>query len=861
MPNFTPMMEQYFTIKNQYQYCILFFRLGDFFEMFFDDALIASKELDIALTGRDCGQAERAPMCGVPAHAADGYIARLVEKGYHVAICDQVEDAKHAKGIVKRDVVRVVTPGTITDANMLNEGQNNYICALFADKQYFSLATADVTTGVFMATRVSVRDPSKLFDELSRLHPAELILPEGFALKREAENIAGLKATPAPMWMFYPANAYKCLTAHFKTHHLEGFGLKERDAEILAAGALLQYLSQTQKNALAQITAIKPYLHNQYMTLDASSRRNLELVAAVYTQSKKGSLLGVLDSTKTAMGARLLRQWVQLPLISPADINKRLDAVAEWKAQALLRAELKELLHSIHDLERLMSRLCGRNATARDLAALRQSLKTLPGINALLADLQSPIHQEIRRTYDDLSDLYARIGEVIVETPPVSVREGGMIRPGYHAELDELLSVKQNGQQWLAQLEAREKEATGIKNLKVRYNRVFGYYIEITKSQLDYAPAHYTRRQTLANCERFITDELKKLEDTILNADEKQTELEYELFDALRREVVEQMARVQFTAMAVATLDVLQSLADVADRNRYTRPTVNSQGKIHISEGRHPVVEGLTPHAFIPNDTRLDNADHRLSILTGPNMAGKSTYMRQVALITLMAQMGSFVPAREAVIGVVDRIFTRVGASDDLATGQSTFMVEMTEVANILNNATPKSLILLDEIGRGTSTFDGLSIAWAVLEYIADLKKIGAKTLFATHYHELTELQGQVAGVVNYCFTVREQGEEIIFLRKLAPGGADHSYGIHVARLAGLPAAVLSRARGLLNKLNAADIAAPMGAAVPEPHTSHEGLSELERALLDMDIDAITPLEAIMELDRLKNIVVKNAEG
>jgi len=795
------MMEQYFSIKAKFEHCILMFRLGDFFEMFFEDAKTASQALGIALTARDCGQEERAPMCGVPAHAVDNYIARLVAQGYHVALCDQVEDAKHAKGIVKRDVVRVITPGTVTDANLLEENRHNHITCIsaFDKNEGFAIATADITTGLFMVTAVD--SSQRMLDELTRIAPAEILLPEGFSLARVVENITGLKATAAPAWTFTQSNAYKCLTEHFYTLHLEGFGLSQNAPEIPATGALLTYLAQTQLNALAQITSIKPYTQHGRMVLDAPSRRNLELTTRMREPGKKGSLLGVLDHTKTAMGARLLRNWVELPLLCTDEILRRQSAVAEWYDAPLPRADLRVFLQNIHDLERVMSRLAASSANARDLATVRSSLHDLPAIGALVSEMQSPAHKELYRTYDDLADIFSTISVRITETPPHATREGGMIRTGVNARLDELRGVRDNAAGFVSQMEAREREQTGITSLKIKNNRVFGYYIEVTASNLSKVPAHYHRKQTIANGERFITEELKRLEETILGADEEINALEYDLFDATRREIVEQMARVQFTAATVATLDALQSLAEAADRGRYVRPIVDNGTGVYIKEGRHPVLEALTSGTtFIPNDTDMDVNANRLSVITGPNMSGKSTYMRQVALIVLMAQIGSFVPAEEARVGTVDRIFTRVGASDDLATGQSTFMVEMTEVANILHNATGRSLIILDEIGRGTSTFDGLSIAWAVLEHIAD--EIGAKTLFATHYHELTQLEKRIAGVVNFYFTAQDKNGDIVFLRKLVRGEAGQSYGIHVARLAGLPLSTVKRASQLLEKLN-----------------------------------------------------------
>ncbi|MCL2202413.1 MAG: DNA mismatch repair protein MutS [Defluviitaleaceae bacterium] len=800
MSGYTPMMQQYFTIKEKFRHCILLFRLGDFFEMFFEDAKTASQALGIALTARDCGQEERAPMCGVPAHAVDGYIARLVAQGFHVALCDQVEDAKFAKGIVKRDVVRVITPGTVTDAQLLEENRHNYIACVHHEKDTYAIATADITTGLFMVT--AVPDSQKMTDELTRIAPAEILLPEGFPLTRVVENVTGLKATPVPAWTFTQHNAFKCLTEHFYTLHLEGFGLSHHAPEIPAAGALLSYLAETQKHALAQVTAIKPYTQQNYMVLDAPSRRNLELTTRMREPGKKGSLLGVLDHTKTAMGARLLRSWVELPLLCTEEINRRQQAVAEWHENPLRRADLQIRLQNVHDLERIMARLAARNANARDLATLRASLHDLPAVGALLRECKSAALAEISRTYDNLADIHENIAARIVEAPPHSTREGGMIRPGVNARLDELNGIRDNAADFIARYELRQREETGIHSLKVKNNRVFGYYIEVTAANLSKVPPHYNRKQTIANGERYTTAELKKWEEAISGAEEEITALEYDLFDAVRREVVEQMTRVQFTAMALATLDALQSLAEAADRGRYVRPIVDNSTEIYIKEGRHPVLESSASDntRFIPNDTHMGDATHRLSVITGPNMSGKSTYMRQVALIVLMAHIGSFVPAEEARVGAVDRIFTRVGASDDLATGQSTFMVEMTEVANILHNATRHSLIILDEIGRGTSTYDGLSIAWAVLEHIVE--GIGAKTLFATHYHELTQLESQLPGVLNFCFTTQEQGADIVFLRKLVRGEAGQSYGIHVARLAGLPKTTLERAEKLLRELN-----------------------------------------------------------
>jgi len=853
----TPMMEQYFSIKSQHQNAILLFRLGDFYEMFFDDAITAAKCLDIALTARDWGEPTRAPMCGVPVHAIEGYIAKLVAAGHHVAMCDQVEDAKLAKGLVKREVVRIITPGTITESHLLEDGRHNYITCIHKAPRAYSLATADITTGLFMVTSIAALDESKLLDELSRLAPAEVLVPEDFPLTRVVENVTGLRATKTPAWSYSATSAFGRLTTHFGTFHLEGFGLTENAPEIPAAGALLAYLSETQKSTLGQITSIKPYSQQTHMILDVSSRRNLELTSDLNTRSKKGSLLGVLDRTKTAMGARMLRSWIELPLMDIEDIVRRQDAVEEWLLAPLPRMELRDLLSTVHDLERVMGRISTSYASARDLSTLRSALTALPVIGKILKFMECAGNKEMSQTYDDLADIRAVVDSAIVDSPPVSVREGGMIRRGYNAELDGLLDIKENSAGILADLEARERDATGIRNLKIRNNRVFGYYIEVTQSNLSHVPESYIRKQTLANAERYITEELKTLEETILTAQEQTATLEYELFEALRREIVEQMARIQFTAMTIASVDALQSLADVADRNQYVKPVMSRGSRIVIKDGRHPVVEGLVGHGFVANDSQMDQHTHRLSIITGPNMAGKSTYMRQVALIVLMAQVGSFVPASAAEIGIVDRIFTRVGASDDLATGQSTFMVEMTEVANILNNATADSLVILDEIGRGTSTFDGLAIAWAVLEHIAS--RIGAKTLFATHYHELTKLEGQVDGVVNYCFTAQEteQGGEvdIVFLRKLLHGGAGQSYGIHVARLAGLPQDTLARANQLLAALNDADISRKAEYVPPPPPKATVEENKIAKALKAIDTDNITPLDAIVALSQLKGML------
>lgn len=807
MANLTPMMEQYFEIKNNYKDCLLFFRLGDFYEMFFEDAITASKELDITLTGRDCGQEERAPMCGVPFHSADGYISRLVEKGYKVAICEQVEDPKVAKGIVKRDVIRVVTPGTILDNSALDEKKNNYLMSIYYINEQYGVAIVDVSTGDFLTTQIENSD-TKLIDEIGHFNPAEIICNQEFSQTEVSQTIKdrfNCCINVYHKWAFEYDTANKRLCQHFNVAALDGFGLKGMDLSICACGALLQYLFETQKNKLSHILNISFYSTSQYMLLDISSRRNLELTQTLREKAYKGSLLWVLDKTKSAVGARLLRKWIEQPLLDKGQIQKRLDAVEELKDDVLLREELKEYLSSVYDIERLMTKIVYATANARDLIALKASIKVLPYIYTLLSHSKSDYLKEIHDNYDDCEDIFKLIDDSIIDDAPFSVREGGLIKDGYDAQVDQYRTAKNNGTNWLAELEAQEKESTKIKNLKIRYNKVFGYYIEITKSNLDEVPERYIRKQTLANAERYITPQLKQLEDTILGADEKLVGLEYILFSEVRSKIADNVERLKKVAQLLATIDTLQSLAEVAEKQNYVKPQICEDGILNIEQGRHPVVEKMMD-AFISNNTYLDINDNRLSIITGPNMAGKSTYMRQVALIVLMAQIGSFVPASNAKISIVDRIFTRVGASDDLASGQSTFMVEMSEVANILNNATKNSLLILDEIGRGTSTFDGLSIAWAVLEYISNEKIIGAKTLFATHYHELTELEGKLAGVVNYCIDVREKNDTIIFLRKIIKGGANHSYGIQVAKLAGLPEKVINRSKQILSQLSDADI-------------------------------------------------------
>lgn len=843
-------------IKENYKYCLLFYRLGDFYELFFEDAVIASRELDITLTGKDCGMEERAPMCGVPFHSADGYVAKLIEKGYKVAICEQTEDPKKAKGIVKREVIRIVTPGTVLDTNVLDEGKNNYIMCIFKNADGYGVASCDVSTGEFQVTSVSSGFENKVIDEIARFTPSEIICNKNVELGEKINKIFNIKVNEYSEWAFDYQNANICLCNHFKTLNLGGFGLENDRPCVCCAGGLLQYLIETQKNNLSHISTIKKYASNKYMVLDISSRRNLELTQTIRDKSKKGSLLWVLDKTKTAMGARLLRKWLEQPLINAEDINKRLDAVESFKNNPFGREELKELLNTVHDIERLMSKVIYTTANARDLAALRSSFEYLPHIKNTLTQFDSEYINEIYERFDCLEDIYELINESIAEQPPFSVREGGLIKKGYNEEVDKLRSAKEDGSTWLMELEAKEKEETGIPKLKIKYNRVFGYYIEVTNSYKDKVPERYIRKQTLANAERYITPELKEIEDTILGADEKVVALEYDLFSDVRNKIAQKVERIQNTAYGVSVIDVICSLGETADKNGYVKPVVNNGNYINIKEGRHPVVERVSKEPFIPNDTYL-NEEESLAVITGPNMAGKSTYMRQTALLVLMAQAGSFVPAESAEIGITDRIFTRVGASDDLATGQSTFMVEMVEVANILNNATEKSLLILDEIGRGTSTFDGLSIAWAVLEYIAE--KIGARTLFATHYHELTELEGKVRGVKNYCVSVKEKGEDIIFLRKIVEGGTDRSYGVHVAKLAGVPSIVVKRANTILRLLSSEDKGVNTEGEFDfkyddEPiYRKAEILNEISADFENMDLNNITPFEAMKKLYDIKD--------
>ena len=809
MAALTPMMQQYMAIKEQYKDCILFYRLGDFYEMFYDDALTASRELEITLTGKNCGQEERAPMCGVPYHAVDVYLNKLVAKGYKVAICEQAEDPKQAKGIVKREVIRIVTPGTNLSQQALDEGRNNYLMCLVYDNNQFGLAITDISTGDFYTTEVATL--KELYDEIHRFSPSEIICNDSFYMSGASlddfKDRLHVSVSTLDTWYMDEAVSVQKIKEHFKVASLDGLGLTDFPSGTLAVGALLLYLYETQKNTLDNLTKITPYRSGGYMIIDSATNRNLELIETLREKQKKGSLLWVLDKTKTAMGARLMRNWIEQPLIEKKKITARQDAVEELYNDMITREEIREYLNAVYDLERLVTRISYRTANPRDLIAFKTSLGMIPPVKQLLSQAKSAELKEIDERMDCLEDIYDLIEKSIQDEPPIMIREGGMIKEGYNEDVDKFRLSRTEGKTWLAELEAREKEKTGIKNLRVRYNKVFGYYLEVTNSYKELVPEDWTRKQTLANAERYITSELKELEDMILGAEDKLAALEYDLYCEVRDSIGEQVVRIQETAKAIAHLDVLASLACVAQSNDYVRPSINTKGVIDIQGGRHPVVEKMNNNQmFIDNDTYLDNKNHRISIITGPNMAGKSTYMRQSALIVLMAQIGSFVPAKSANIGIVDRIFTRVGASDDLASGQSTFMVEMTEVANILRNATSRSLLILDEIGRGTSTFDGLSIAWAVVEHISNPKLLGAKTLFATHYHELTELEGKLDSVNNYCIAVREQGDDIIFLRKIIRGGADKSYGIQVARLAGVPDSVIDRAKEISSWLEETDV-------------------------------------------------------
>ncbi len=859
----TPMMKQYLEVKAQHPQCLLFFRLGDFYEMFFDDAKIASQELELVLTGKDCGQEERAPMCGVPFHSCESYIARLVAKGYKVAICEQMEDPATAKGLVKRDVVRIITPGTVIEGSMLDEGRNNYLCVLYVGDGAADAGACfvDCSTGEIHLTRIAGEDvPLRVTNELGRFVPREILyndvasgqeLITHFVTDRLAAAAEVAKAED-----FDYNESEKRILSHFGRENLEELGLRDQFSAVRALGCALQYLYATQMSGLEQLTNLDVYSDVQFMQLDLTARRNLELLETMRNKEKRGSLLGVLDRTKTAMGKRLIRTWIEQPLLSPAQISRRQNAVDELYRDTVLRGDLIGLLGDIYDLERIMTRIVYGSANAKELRSLCQTISRMEPVRARLTDVQSALLGDIRDNIDPLEDIYGLIDASIVEDPPFSVREGGMIKAGYNAEIDELRFEMTDGKGIIARVEAAEKERTGIKNLKVGYNRVFGYYIEISRAYSGEVPEHYIRKQTLANAERYITQELKELEARVLGAQDRVVALEYQLFTEVRTTVAAELHRIQGTARAIAQLDVLCSFAEVAVRRQYTRPLIDLKGTIDIKNGRHPVVESLQDAPFVPNDTLLDNHENRVIILTGPNMAGKSTYMRQTALIVLMAQIGCFVPAESATIGIVDRIFTRVGASDDLSSGQSTFMVEMSEVASILKNATRDSLIVFDEIGRGTSTFDGMSIARAVLEHVASTKKLGAKTLFATHYHELTVIENEVECIKNYNIAVKKRGDDITFLRRIIRGPADDSYGIEVAKLAGVPDSVVARAKEILKQIESGGMELPRPVSSPDRFESDDGQmtlmpavdNELIRRLKDLDVNTLTPIEALQTL-------------
>lgn len=864
MAKYTPMMEQYFSIKDQYQDCILMFRLGDFYEMFFDDAVTASRVLEIALTGRDCGQEERAPMCGVPYHAVDGYISKLIENGYKVAICEQLEDPALAKGIVKRDVVRVITPGTIIDQGMLDEKSNNYLCCIYMDKG-FGMSYADISTGELFATEnISLSDFLKegtndlLIEEINKISPSEIIsnMPVG-------DDTLDLMINISDTLSF---DDYRVIIlTHFKAVSLDSLGLRDNYHAVMSLGMLLKYLNETQKTSLDHINKLHFYTLGEYMQLDSGTRRNLELIETIRGKKGQGTLYHVIDNTMTAMGGRLLKKWIEEPLKNIKLINYRLDAVEELYENVMISNNIKEYLKTVYDIERLISRIVYGNCNGRDLNSLKQSLSNLPDLKAELSGLSSQMFAGIYEKFDELKDIYDLIHASILDEPPVSIKEGGMIKEGYNEDLDELKEITVKGKNWISNLQTKERDATGIKNLKIGYNKVFGYYLEVTKSYLKDVPDHYIRKQTLANCERYVTPELKEMEAKILNADEQIMRLEYDLFLEIRGYISSHVKRIQETAYNIAVIDAINSLAVAAVKNNYVRPEMNDKGYISITEGRHPVIEKIIKNEmFVPNDTYIDNKEYRMSIITGPNMAGKSTYMRQVALIALLAHIGSFVPAKKAEICIIDKIFTRVGASDDLSQGQSTFMVEMSEVSNILQNATSDSLLILDEIGRGTSTYDGLSIAWSVVEYIT--KKIKAKTLFATHYHELSELESKLKSVKNYKILIKEENDKITFLRKIKEGSIDRSYGIQVANLAGLPEEVVERAKEILKQLDESDINKPFArkknrvndnfqVSLFEPDPVEKGKNKEYKDIADkvknIDIENITPMQAFKLLNEL----------
>ena len=866
MAEYSPMMQHYLKTKEEYKDCILFYRLGDFYEMFFDDAILASRELELTLTGKECGQEERAPMCGVPFHAAETYIARLIGKGYKVAICEQMEDPKLAKGIVKREVIRVVTPGTVIESNLLDEKKNNYIMAIYKNGIYFGISICDVSTGDLKATQIKeTNNFSMALDEISRYSPAEIVVNE--LMYATTEEIAKIRER----FQIYISKQEEEKFSNNSEELLNKYNIVNEDGNeikdindktlcICAINGLLTYILETQKTSLDHINKITLYNNTKYMCLDINARRNLELTEKLRDKSKKGTLLWVLDKTSTSMGGRRLRRWLNDPLLDVERINKRLNAVKELKEKLILRGDITDLLKKVYDIERLVGKISYGNANGRDLISLKNSIKQLPELKRIMVSADSTLLKELYEELDTLEDIYTIIDNAIVEEPPISVKEGGLIKKGYDEEIDKLKIATTDGKNWLIQLEADEREKTGIKGLKVGFNKVFGYYIEVTKSNISLVPDRYIRKQTLTNGERYVTEELKKLENELLGAEEKVINLEYNAFCDIRENIEKQIIRIQKTADIISTLDVLNSFATVAEDMNYCMPIVDNSGIIDIKGGRHPVIEKILPSgAFVDNDTYLDKEDNRFSIITGPNMAGKSTYMRQVALISLMAQCGSFVPATYARLGVVDKIFTRIGASDDLSMGQSTFMVEMMEVATILKEATPNSLVILDEIGRGTSTYDGLSIAWAVAEYMSDKEKCGAKTLFATHYHELIGLEEKIQGVKNYSIAVKERGEDIIFLRKIVSGGTDESYGVHVAKLAGVPQVVTKRSNEILKTLERKSILGNQKqekenkkVATGQLDMYNYKLAEIAHELDKVDLNNLTPIDALNTLVKIK---------
>ena len=858
----TPMKRQYYEIKEQNQDCILFFRLGDFYEMFDEDAKTAARELDLTLTTRDRGKPkeEQTPMCGVPYHSVDSYIARLVQKGYKVAICEQMEDPATAKGIVERDITRIVTPGTVTESCMLDESRNNYMACLYTEGGRFGLGFCDVSTGAFFATVCA--DAQAVASELGRFSPSEVIRYGADSHDPAIDNALFQRLSccvdEGRAEQFDLMASETLLEKHFGKD-LADLGLAGMPAAIIACGTLLQTLLHVQKNDLAHIREIQYYTTGRFMELDLDARRNLELTETMRSKEKKGTLLWVLDKTRTAMGGRMLRSWLEKPLLDPVEISRRHTAVEELVDATIIRGELEEALRDVSDLERVMTRICTGTVNCRDLLGLARGFRALPYVKEQLERCESPLLRKLEQSIDPLTDCADRIEQTIVDEPPLTVREGGIIRRGANADADRLRDIMEGGSGTIAAIEASEKEKTGIRSLKVGFNRVFGYYIEVSRNFSDQVPAHYVRKQTLANCERYITQELKELENQVLTAKERLTALEYQIFQELREYLAQQAARVQLTASAVAATDTLCSLAAVAVQRGYCRPEITLSGELDIVDGRHPVVEVMLKDAlFVPNDTHLGARDNQVSIITGPNMAGKSTYMRQVALIVLMAQMGSFVPARSAKIGLVDRVFTRIGASDDLASGQSTFMVEMAEVASILKYATSRSLLILDEIGRGTSTYDGMSIARAVLEYAANPKRLGAKTLFATHYHELSTMEDKLPNVKNYNIAVKKRGDQMIFLRKIVPGATDDSFGIEVAKLAGIPNAVISRAREILAELESGQrevVAAPVREADDQISMMDMRGQDICAELEKITLETLTPIEAMNELYRLKKML------